>query len=75
LPTDRAHVVRRADLAARDRSGADLDRSGTGADPACVIFTSGSTGWPKGAMIEHVGMMNHPGEDRGFPLDRQSVVG
>lgn len=28
-------------------------------DLANVFFTSGSTGLPKGAMIEHVGMLNH----------------
>src|SRR5262249_2397319 len=28
-------------------------------DLAFVIFTSGSTGLPKGAMVEHVGMLNH----------------
>jgi surfactin family lipopeptide synthetase A len=28
-------------------------------DLAYVIYTSGSTGNPKGAMIEHLGMMNH----------------
>ncbi len=33
----------------------DRDRSGL----AYVIFTSGSTGQPKGAMVEHVGMLNH----------------
>jgi amino acid adenylation domain-containing protein len=29
------------------------------ADLANVFFTSGSTGQPKGAMVEHVGMLNH----------------
>ncbi|WP_410720028.1 AMP-binding protein, partial [Burkholderia sp. SIMBA_043] len=28
-------------------------------DLAYVIFTSGSTGQPKGAMVEHRGMLNH----------------
>ncbi|WP_019421600.1 non-ribosomal peptide synthetase [Paenibacillus sp. OSY-SE] len=28
-------------------------------DLAYVIYTSGSTGQPKGAMIEHIGMLNH----------------
>ncbi|MET8691172.1 amino acid adenylation domain-containing protein [Streptomyces bauhiniae] len=28
-------------------------------DPAYVIFTSGSTGEPKGAVVEHRGMLNH----------------
>ena len=31
----------------------------TPSDLAYVIFTSGSTGIPKGAMIEHRGMLNH----------------
>ncbi|HYG62699.1 MAG TPA: amino acid adenylation domain-containing protein, partial [Thermoanaerobaculia bacterium] len=26
---------------------------------ACVFYTSGSTGIPKGAMVEHAGMLNH----------------
>ncbi|HYG65510.1 MAG TPA: amino acid adenylation domain-containing protein [Thermoanaerobaculia bacterium] len=26
---------------------------------ACVFYTSGSTGMPKGAMVEHQGMLNH----------------
>ena len=30
-----------------------------GSNLAYVIFTSGSTGVPKGAMIEHLGMLNH----------------
>ncbi|WP_051814399.1 non-ribosomal peptide synthetase [Kitasatospora sp. MBT63] len=28
-------------------------------DPAYLIFTSGSTGEPKGALIRHLGMLNH----------------
>jgi amino acid adenylation domain-containing protein len=30
-----------------------------GQNLAYVIYTSGSTGMPKGAMVEHVGMLNH----------------
>lgn len=46
----------------------DLERVGLDGDPggpiprrglAYVIFTSGSTGAPKGAMVEHAGMLNH----------------
>lgn len=45
-----------------------LEESHEGSDPsvrvgsgdlAYVIFTSGSTGEPKGAMVEHAGMLNH----------------
>ena len=41
---------------------ADLDPAASGGRPsdlAYVIYTSGSTGSPKGAMVEHVGMLNH----------------
>ncbi|MGD2090924.1 MAG: amino acid adenylation domain-containing protein [Candidatus Aminicenantes bacterium] len=31
----------------------------TSTDIAYAIYTSGSTGNPKGAMVEHIGMMNH----------------
>ncbi|MGW4233440.1 non-ribosomal peptide synthetase [Streptomyces sp. NPDC004980] len=50
------------------RIGALLDRNHDTSDPrvpvgagdlAYVIFTSGSTGEPKGAMVEHAGMLNH----------------
>ena len=33
--------------------------SATSGDLAYVIFTSGSTGQPKGAMVEHLGLLNH----------------
>jgi amino acid adenylation domain-containing protein len=39
--------------------GADGDADVAGGDPAYCIFTSGSTGVPKGALIEHAGMLNH----------------
>ncbi|MFD2169210.1 amino acid adenylation domain-containing protein [Tumebacillus lipolyticus] len=36
-----------------------VDRAITPTDLAYVIYTSGSTGLPKGAMVEHIGMVNH----------------
>lgn len=46
-----------------DRRGAEAPAPVTPrcrpADLAYVIFTSGSTGQPKGAMVEHRGMLNH----------------
>ena len=38
---------------------ANLDVAVSPRNLAYVIFTSGSTGMPKGAMIEHQGMLNH----------------
>jgi amino acid adenylation domain-containing protein len=51
-------------LAVTDETGADESRDdlGTAIEPqalAYVIYTSGSTGAPKGAMVEHLGMLNH----------------
>ncbi|MGH2346653.1 MAG: non-ribosomal peptide synthetase, partial [Chloroflexota bacterium] len=44
-------------------------------DLAYVFYTSGSTGLPKGAMIEHVGMLNHLwAKVRLFGLNEESVV-
>ncbi|HSN96834.1 MAG TPA: amino acid adenylation domain-containing protein, partial [Candidatus Nanopelagicales bacterium] len=37
----------------------DLPFSGTPRNLAYIIYTSGSTGVPKGAMVEHGGMLNH----------------
>ncbi|MGE5340958.1 MAG: amino acid adenylation domain-containing protein [Candidatus Omnitrophota bacterium] len=43
--------------------------------PAYVIYTSGSTGAPKGAIVEHRGMMNHMwSKIRDFQITEQSVV-
>jgi amino acid adenylation domain-containing protein len=44
-----------------ERVQADEDLPGVNAqtDLAYVIYTSGSTGLPKGAMVEHAGMLNH----------------
>jgi amino acid adenylation domain-containing protein len=44
-------------------------------DLAYVCHTSGSTGIPKGAMVEHLGMLNHLLAKVGFlQLDKNSVV-
>lgn len=44
-------------------------------DPAYVIYTSGSTGAPKGAVVEHIGMMNHIwAKVRDFQITENSVV-
>jgi amino acid adenylation domain-containing protein len=44
--------------AARE-GGENVPRTGSPGDLAYIIFTSGSTGSPKGAMLEHRGMLNH----------------
>lgn len=42
---------------------------------AYVIYTSGSTGQPKGAMVEHAGMLNHlHGKIHDLHLDEQCVI-
>ncbi|MFB8029443.1 MULTISPECIES: amino acid adenylation domain-containing protein [unclassified Streptomyces] len=41
------------------REDADPDVAVAPGDLAYVFFTSGSTGEPKGAMVEHAGMLNH----------------
>ncbi|MEP7308327.1 MAG: amino acid adenylation domain-containing protein [Acidobacteriota bacterium] len=63
------------DAGAHEVSDTNPDRRGTGADLAYVIFTSGSTGQPKGAMVEHVGMVNHIlAKIEDLHLDDRSVV-
>ncbi|GAB3488159.1 non-ribosomal peptide synthase/polyketide synthase [Amycolatopsis cihanbeyliensis] len=52
-------VVHTTDLPALTEDGADLCLPLRADDLAYVIFTSGSTGAPKGAMVEHLGMINH----------------
>ena len=44
---------------AAEEDGENVPRTGSPGDLAYIIFTSGSTGSPKGAMIEHRGMLNH----------------
>ncbi|GAA1247403.1 hypothetical protein GCM10009665_43010 [Kitasatospora nipponensis] len=42
---------------------------------AYVIYTSGSTGAPKGAMVEHLGMLNHlHAKIQDLAIDERSVV-
>jgi amino acid adenylation domain-containing protein len=43
----------------RAGGGENLSRRSTARNLSYVIYTSGSTGVPKGAMIEHGGMLNH----------------
>ncbi|HEX8186308.1 MAG TPA: amino acid adenylation domain-containing protein, partial [Blastocatellia bacterium] len=47
------------DLTKLNESSDDLENLITPSHLAYVIFTSGSTGMPKGAMVEHRGMLNH----------------
>jgi amino acid adenylation domain-containing protein len=42
-----------------EMSGADRARCDDAAEPRYVIYTSGTTGTPKGAVVEHRGMLNH----------------
>jgi len=46
-------------IARRRESDRNLDALRDPASLAYVIFTSGSTGVPKGAMVEHAGLLNH----------------
>jgi len=62
-----------------DRAGvtapAQIVTRATGANLAYVIFTSGSTGQPKGAMVEHTGMLNHLlAKVEDLALDQRSVI-
>ena len=44
-------------------------------DLAYVIYTSGSTGNPKGAMLEHMGLVNRLWwMQRSYPLNQESVI-
>ncbi|GAA6169342.1 amino acid adenylation domain-containing protein [Sessilibacter corallicola] len=52
-------VVRYSESLSSDKNTTELTRQSTPSDLAYVIFTSGSTGEPKGAMVEHRGMLNN----------------
>jgi amino acid adenylation domain-containing protein len=65
------------DAAYKSEDGGDLPSAATASSLAYVIYTSGSTGQPKGAMIEHRGVVNYlswaleyyrVGEGGGSPL-------
>lgn len=63
------------EAAASDARAAASTARSTGGDLAYVIFTSGSTGLPKGAMVEHTGMLNHLlAKIEDFGLGRDSVI-
>ncbi|KEO84021.1 non-ribosomal peptide synthetase [Tumebacillus flagellatus] len=53
-------VVNLSDVEARSGESAENPTfQNEPADLANVFYTSGSTGLPKGAMVEHIGMLNH----------------
>jgi amino acid adenylation domain-containing protein len=52
-------VLQIAELLQQENSEENLEYCSQENDLAYVIYTSGSTGIPKGAMIEHAGMLNH----------------
>jgi len=60
LPSSsRPRLLLLEDILASDGPTEDLPPRASPSHLAYVIFTSGSTGSPKGAMVEHRGMLNH----------------
>lgn len=58
-PAERPEVSCIEELRQRERSRGPLSIRCGPRNLSYVIYTSGSTGVPKGAMVEHVGMLNH----------------
>ncbi len=56
---EQPRVFRMEALLQQERPVENLPPRCAPANLAYVIFTSGSTGMPKGAMVEHIGMLNH----------------
>jgi amino acid adenylation domain-containing protein len=56
---ERPEVFALESLVEAERVEENLPARGRPGDLAYVIYTSGSTGVPKGAMVEHRGMVNH----------------
>ncbi len=59
LTKKKPHVFRIDELLARNHDADNLPLRSSPGNLSYVIFTSGSTGLPKGAMVEHQGMVNH----------------
>src|SRR6185295_14744541 len=59
LPESRPAILTFAELDRRAASSEPLPVRCAPTHLAYVIYTSGSTGVPKGAMVEHIGMLNH----------------
>lgn len=53
------HTLQLEELLQREQPAENLPPRSAPNNLAYVIFTSGSTGQPKGAMVEHQGMLNH----------------
>jgi amino acid adenylation domain-containing protein/non-ribosomal peptide synthase protein (TIGR01720 family) len=59
LSEERPELLSIEELLEGERPAENLPRRCAPENLAYVIFTSGSTGVPKGAMVEHRGMLNH----------------
>eukprot|EP00762_Andalucia_godoyi_P000320 ANDGO_03204.mRNA.1 hypothetical protein SARC_12846 len=51
-------LLRPEDLTSDHTADSVRGPSGTTSDVACIMFTSGSTGVPKGAVLEHKGLIH-----------------
>ncbi|WP_419145180.1 amino acid adenylation domain-containing protein [Myxococcus stipitatus] len=58
-PSSRPRFLLINDVLSSSLPDSDLEPLSSPSNLAYVIFTSGSTGVPKGAMVEHRGMLNH----------------